>query len=104
MSGEIAVVLAWQAPGELSEDWSVSVRLTQGDRELAQVDRQNPVAGAYPTSRWSPGEVVGDAYTFAVPAGVAPDGVTVIVYRRMPDGAFANLDIARLPLQLEGER
>jgi hypothetical protein len=103
-SGETAVVLAWQASGELSEDWSVSVRLTQGGKEIAQVDRQSPVAGAYPTSRWSPGEVVGDAYTFAVPAGVTPDGVTIVVYRRMPDGAFTNLDIARLPLQFQGER
>jgi hypothetical protein len=68
------------------------------------VDRQNPVAGAYPTSRWSPGEVVGDAYTFAVPAEAAPDGVTVIVYRRVPDGTFTNLDIARLSLQFHGER
>jgi hypothetical protein len=68
------------------------------------VDRQHPVAGAYPTSRWQPGEVVGDAYSFALPAGAAPDGVTVIVYRRMPDGTFTNLDIARLPLQLKAER
>jgi hypothetical protein len=98
-TGETVVVLAWQAPGGLAEDWSVSVRLTQGDKEVAQSDRQDPVAGAYPTSRWSPGEMVGDAYTFAVPAGVTPDGVTIVVYRRMPDGAFTNLDIARLPLR-----
>jgi hypothetical protein len=68
------------------------------------VDREHPVAGAYPTSRWSPGEVVGDAYTFALPAGVVPDGVTVIVYRPLPDGAFTNLDIARLPLEFGDEK
>jgi hypothetical protein len=102
-TGETTVLLAWQAPAGLTEDWSVSVRLTEGERELVQLDRANPVAGAYPTSRWSPGEVVGDAYTFAPPVGTTPDGVTIILYRRMPDGAFTNLDVARLPLQFEAE-
>ena len=100
-TGETVVLLAWQALARLPEDWSVSVRLTERDRELAQVDREDLVAGAYPTSRWSPGEVVGDAYTFALPAGVVPDGVTVIVYRPLPDGGFVNLDVAQLPLRLE---
>jgi hypothetical protein len=100
-TGETALLLAWQAPSRLAEDWSVSVRLTEAGREIAQVDRKHPVAGAYPTSRWSPGEVVSDGYMFALPAGAAPDGVTVIVYRAMPDGSFTNLDIARLPLQFE---
>jgi hypothetical protein len=97
--GEAVVLLAWQAPARISENWSVSVRLTEGDTEIAQVDRRHPVAGAYPTSRWQPGEVVGDAYSFILPAGAAPDGVTVIVYRALPDGSFTNLGVARLPLQ-----
>jgi hypothetical protein len=100
--GEIVVLLAWQAPAKLAEDWSVSVRLLQGQDEVAQVDREELVAGAYPTSRWSPGEVVGDAYTFALPPGVEPDAARVIVYRRTP-GGFENLDVARLPLQPGGE-
>jgi Protein O-mannosyl-transferase TMEM260-like len=103
-TGETVVLLAWQASSGLTENWSVSVRLTEGSRELAQVDREHPVAGAYPTSLWSPGEVVGDAYTFALPAGVVPDGVTVIVYRSMSDGTFTNLDITRLPLQFGDEK
>jgi hypothetical protein len=101
-TGEIVVLLAWQAPAKLAEDWSVSVRLLQGQDEVAQVDREELVAGAYPTSRWSPGEVVGDAYTFALPPGVEPDAARVIVYRRTP-GGFENLDVARLPLQPGGE-
>jgi hypothetical protein len=103
-TGETIVLLAWQAASGLAEDWSVSVRLTEAEREIAQMDRRSPVAGAFPTSRWSPGEVVGDAYRFALPAGVVPDGVTVIVYRPMPDGTFTNLDIARLPLQFGDEK
>jgi Protein O-mannosyl-transferase TMEM260-like len=103
VTGETVVLLAWRARVGLTEDWSVSVRLTQGEKEVAQSDREHPVAGAYPFRRWSPGEVVGDAYTFTSPAEAPPDGVRVIVYRPMPDGTFTNLDIAWLPLQLQGK-
>ena len=97
-TGETVVTLIWQAAAQPSEDWAVSVRLTQGGQEIAQLDREHPVNGAYPTSRWSPGEMVADAYPFALPAGAAPDGLTVVVYRRLADGSFANLDVARFPL------
>jgi hypothetical protein len=92
------VLLAWQALTPPTQDWSVSVRLTQGGREIAQLDRTHPVFGAYPTTRWAPGEVVADAYPFTLPPGSAPDGMTVILYRRGADGGFVNLDVARLPL------
>jgi len=57
------------------------------------------VAGAYPTGRWSAGEIVGDAYSFTLPAGTRPDGVRVILYRRAGDGSFVNLGEARFPLR-----
>lgn len=97
-TGDLVVTLVWQALVAPAEDWSVSVRLTQGDAEVIQVDHVHPVAGAYPTSHWAAGEVVADAHAFAVPPGAAPDGLTVILYRRLADGSFANLDVARLPL------
>ncbi|MDQ1301900.1 MAG: hypothetical protein QG637_1822, partial [Chloroflexota bacterium] len=97
-TGETVALLAWEARGKPVADWAVSVRLTQQGREIAQVDHQHPVFGAYPTSRWSPGEVVGDAYPVTLPPGVAPDGLTVILYRRAPDGGFVNLDVARWTL------
>jgi hypothetical protein len=62
------------------------------------LDRAHPVNGAYPTRRWSPGEVVADAYPFDLPRGAAADGLTVVVYRKLADGSFANLDEARFPL------
>jgi len=102
LSGEeeaqLLVMLAWQAPRRPSQDWSVSVRLRRANQEIAQRDLAHPVHGAYPTTRWSPGEVVADAYAFTLPAGVWPDGVTVIVYRRTSDGEFVNLDTATFAL------
>ena len=73
--------------------------MTQGGAEIAQIDQVHPVHGAYPTSRWSPGEMVADAYPFKLPPGAQPDGVTVILYRKLADGGFVNLDVARFPLQ-----
>jgi len=97
-TGEMVVRLAWEAKEKPAQDWSISVRLTQDGREIAQVDQEHPVFGVYPTSRWSPGEVVNDAYPLKLPPDAKADGVTVILYRKTPEGGFVNLDVARFPL------
>ena len=97
-TGETVALLAWEARGKPAEDWAVSVRFMQGGREIGQVDHTHPVFGAYPTSRWSAGEVVADAYPIALPLGAGPDGLTIILYRRTPDGGFVNLGVARVAL------
>ncbi len=97
-AGDTVVWLAWQARARPAQNWSVSVRLTQGKQEIGQADQETPVAGAYPTGRWSPGEIVGDAYALALPAGIQPDGVRIILYRRADDGGFTNLGEAHFPL------
>lgn len=99
VTGEEVVTLAWQAARTPGHDWSTSVRIVQGGSEIAQVDRQHPVSGAYPTTRWLPSEVVADAYPFALPAGASPEAVTIVVYRRAADGGFINLDTATFQLQ-----
>jgi hypothetical protein len=97
--GDTVVWLAWQARARPSQNWSVSVRLMQAEREIGQADQEIPVAGAYPTGRWSAGEIVGDAYSFTLPAEARPDGVRVILYRRAGDGSFVNLGDTRFPLR-----
>jgi len=97
-TGEEVITLAWQAAGTPDHDWSISVRLVQAGSEITQMDRQHPVSGAYPTTRWLPGEVVADAYPFVLPAGTVPDAVTIVVYRRAADGGFFNVDSATFPL------
>jgi hypothetical protein len=93
--GTVDLLLVWQAAARPVHDWAISVRLMAGGREVAQFDRQHPVLGAYPTSRWSAGEVVADAYRLAPPAAAPGDGLTVIVYRQQADGSFLNLGVAR---------
>jgi hypothetical protein len=98
-TGEWVVLLVWQARSKPGEDWSVSVRLTQSGREIAQLDHQHPVAGAYPMTRWTAGEVVGDAYPFALSPDTRPDGLTVILYQRTADGGFVNLDVGQFEIE-----
>jgi hypothetical protein len=99
--GSTIVILLWFAQSQPSRDWSVSVRLLEGEREISQMDAFHPVYGAYPTSRWSPGEYVVDRYSFA---SAAPNdlGLNVILYHREAAGTFVNLDVARIRL-LDGQ-
>lgn len=99
------VRLAWRAAGPIAHDWSVSVRPTQAGQLLVRpdgthvlTDQVHPVHGYYPTSRWTPGEVVVDDYTVALPAGQVPDGLQVVIYRST-DGGFENLAVLELPWQ-----
>lgn len=96
--------LYWRADQPIRGDWSVSVRPTRGGQPLAlagggivQQDETHPVYGAYPTSRWRAGEVVADGYLLPLPAGAAPNGVQVVLYRRLLDGGFENLAALDVP-------
>jgi hypothetical protein len=66
----LPVTLYWQALEPTAEDLSIFLQLIAGkDVVLGQVDSY-PGGGAYPTSLWSPGQVIRDEYQ--VPVRVAP--------------------------------
>ena len=96
-TGEVVLLLAWEAL-QPTQDWAVSVRLKQGGAEIAQVDNLHPVMGAYPMRRWTPGEIVGDAYAFPAEVAAGADGAQVILYRQRGNGTFENLDAADFKL------
>lgn len=94
--GQLILSLYWQAYAPVGADYSIAVHLLaqdppQGQADiLAQADRQHPVCGWYPTSRWTVGEVVRDTYELNVPPGSQPVAVRVGMYRQLPDGQFEN--------------
>lgn len=98
------VTLSWQALQVPQHDWSLSLRPTfagqpvQHDGTPVQVDGQHPVDGQYPTSSWSAGERVAEAYRLALPAGAEVDGLTLVVYRVLADGSFDNLAEIQVPV------
>jgi hypothetical protein len=95
--------LYWRAAAKSDVDYTISVRPLQkgalipgGDGQPVIQDHQ-PVWNAYPTSRWSPGEIVRDDYGLDLPGQSVPDGVQIVVYR-VTAGEFENLGEATLNL------
>jgi len=90
----LRLALYWQATGRIAHDYSISVRPTRGGEflfdqgQLVQHDSPAPVFGAYPTSRWTPDEVVRDDYDISTE--LVYNGVAVIAYRKTAD-RFENL-------------
>jgi hypothetical protein len=103
------ISLYWRAAAPLEHDYTVSVRpLREGATLLDTsgaplIQDHQPVWNSYPTSRWSPGEVVRDDYLLSLPDGtlpdgVLPDGMQIVVYRASEAGGFENLGGAQLDL------
>jgi hypothetical protein len=93
----VPLTLYWRALAPPAADYSVSLRLYDAaGNEVFKVDNQNPVLGSYPTSRWSPGEVVADYYEIQLPFSPAPGTYHwgAIVYRALPEGGWENLKVA----------
>ena len=94
----------WQAQNGNLADYSIAIHLVAQDPPtgpqdiLDQADRNHPVAGRYPTSRWQAGEVVSSFYQLNVPSGTQPVAVRVSMYQVIEDGSFVNTDWLSLPL------
>jgi hypothetical protein len=97
------ISLYWQASAILDIDYTVSVRplrdggLIFGENGQPLLQDHQPVWNSYPTSRWSPGEVVRDDYVLTLPDQIVPNGAQIIVYRDTGEG-FENLGEAELIL------
>jgi len=90
----LAIELYWQAITTPQSDYSVSLRLVDDAGNLvAQLDNKHPVLSMYPTSRWAPGEIVGDYYELSL-RGVPPKSyrLEVLMYTSSAQG-WHNLDV-----------
>lgn len=68
----LELALYWRALVAIPADYTIFVHLIDGqDNIIAQQDRQ-PLDGVRPTSRWVPGEVVGDTFVLPLPPGINP--------------------------------
>lgn len=90
--GHMSLDLTWQALAGMSEDYTVFVQvLDAADQLVGQVDSW-PVQGTYPTSQWSPGEVVRDPYIVRLDAGLPPGDY------RLHVGLYLLATLERLPV------
>jgi hypothetical protein len=96
--------LYWQALSQPDRDYSVFVHASDRDvidgpdAIVVQADSAAPVYGWYPTSRWSPGEIVRDDHVIQAPADRVPKIVSVGMYYQDESGAFHNLGDQVIPL------
>jgi hypothetical protein len=97
------VSLYWQAEAPMESDYTVSTRplrdgaLILDEHGEALIQDHQPVWNSYPTSRWSPGEIVRDDYVLHLPNEVTPDAAQIVVYRTSETGV-ENLGQAELNL------
>ena len=96
---ELLVRLYWESLGPTETDYTVFVHLRNqtpfGDvpagELMAQLDRP-PLAGAYPTSLWAPGEIIRDEIILPLPADLPAAKYTILV------GLYDFASGARLPV------
>jgi hypothetical protein len=93
--------LWWRAPDGLAEPYKISARLLDAAGQQVAAADAEPVAGAYPTTAWRPGEVVADAYEIPLPAGLPPGDYVplVIVYDPATGAERGRAQLDRVYLQ-----
>lgn len=71
--GEVLpLTLRWRAQQQIGQNYVVFVHITPPNGPiLSQVDSQ-PVDGGFPTSAWTPDQIVSDTYRLSIPDGAAP--------------------------------
>ena len=84
--------LYWRVPQATQWDYALSLRLidTHG-QEIYKQDATHPVLSSYPTSLWTPDEVVGDYYELPLPSDAEPLTVQILPYRSEAPGVWHNL-------------
>ena len=64
---EVSLTLYWRAQRTVDRDYTVFIHLETADGRLVLAADSQPRAGSYPTSIWSPGDVIDDQHTFRIP-------------------------------------
>jgi hypothetical protein len=87
-SGEtLGITLYWRGLVDMDEDYTVFVHLVGEDGTLYGQGDGPPLNNDYPTSYWSPGEVLADARTIPLHDGWPDGGYLLVGLYRLADGA-----------------
>ena len=74
----LAVTLYWQSLAPLDQDYTVFLQLLGPAGEVYAQQDKAPLAGAAPTSTWTPGEIIADTYTLSLPENLPPGDYKLI--------------------------
>ena len=73
----LGLTLYWRALAEMETSYTVFTHLLDGASQIRGQQDNPPLGGSYPTTMWTPGEVVTDQYTLIIDAD-APPGEHII--------------------------
>ncbi len=94
LSNRLTAVLGWHADTKIKDNYTVFVHLVTSDgRLIAQSDAWPHWGAEWPTSWWSPGELVLDGHTLELPTEVPRDGLHLEV------GLYLWPTLQRLPVR-----
>ena len=95
MAGPIIhLMLYWRVPDKVAWDYAISFRLVDPNgQEIYKRDATHPVLSSYPTTLWTPGEVVGDYFEFPFPPDAGPLTLHIWPYRTEGPGQWYNLSL-----------
>jgi len=82
------VSLFWEAQREPPADYRLTLWLMTPDGTRIDLDTRQPLAGEYPTSRWSAGQWVRDRFDILIPAQTPPGLYRVFAAWRDAQGAW----------------
>ncbi len=90
----LQVFLVWQTPQKITWDYAISFRLLdQTGQEVYKRDATHPVLSSYPTSLWTPNEIVTDFYEFPLQPNYGPLTLHILPYRTESPGQWHNLTL-----------
>ncbi|HXV96954.1 MAG TPA: hypothetical protein VEC93_00920, partial [Anaerolineae bacterium] len=97
----LQLMLYWRAPKKVQWDYALSLRLLNAaGQEIYKKDAAHPVLSSYPTTLWTPGEVVGDFYELPLPPAGEPLTLHLLLYRSEGPDQWHNLTLTGAePLQ-----
>lgn len=79
VAAPIDLTLQWWVAEPVMRDYTVFIHLQDKDGQLAATFDGPPLAGWYPTSWWTAGELVTDRHTFTVPSDLPPGAYDLLV-------------------------
>jgi hypothetical protein len=101
----LQLTLFWRAPRKLEWDYALSLRLVDAaGQEQHKRDAAHPVLGSYPTSLWTPAEVVADFYELPLAPGRGALTLHLLPYRTQGPGQWHNLQLTGSSPPQEGIR
>lgn len=79
MAAKLNLVLYWRCEATPAVDYTTFVHVRNAAGDIIAQQDQPPLAGAYPTGLWDPGEIIADMITVPLPKNVAPGPYRLVV-------------------------